>query len=59
MHLRYGSQLSTINGVCGNCDYSIKWLILQGNVSKRVKLNLNNPTIAERVLDNEREVLRS
>ena len=60
MRLRYSSQLSTINGVCGNCDYSIKWLILDGNNAKPRTIK---PTSAARIVgsgsDNEREVLRS
>jgi hypothetical protein len=31
MFLRYGSTMSAINGVCHSCDYSMKWLIIQGN----------------------------
>ena len=52
MLLRYGSKLGAINGVCGGCDYSIKWLIIQGNVSTATNLNLPNPISAPRALKN-------
>ena len=62
MHLRYSSQLSTINGVCGQCNYSIKWLIIEGNAPRRATIN-PNPRLAAQALendsDNQREVLRS
>ena len=46
MLLRYDSTMSAISGVCHGCDYSMKWLILQGNISTTVNSNIANPTIA-------------
>ena len=31
MLLKITSQISTINGICDNCDHSIKWLVIRGN----------------------------
>jgi hypothetical protein len=38
MLLRFGLNMSTINGVCGSCDYAMKWLIVRGNKPARQKL---------------------
>ena len=50
MLLRYSSRLSAINGVCSRCNYSMKWLILQGNTSKRASMKLANPNMSRRSL---------
>lgn len=45
MLLRISSQISTVNGICGSCDHSMKWLIIRGNATA-TNLNLRNQTIA-------------
>jgi hypothetical protein len=42
MLLKYNPKISTINGICRACDYSIKWQIIEGNVSTAGNLNLRN-----------------
>jgi len=46
MLLRFSSQISTVNGICGSCDHSMKWLIIRGNATAAKKVNLRNETIA-------------
>ena len=48
MMVRYNSRLTAVNGVCSRCDYSMKWLVLGGNLSKPASLNLTNRSIAKR-----------
>ena len=33
MLLKFNPKISTINGICRQCDYSIKWQIIEGSVS--------------------------
>jgi len=33
MLLKFNPKISTINGICRRCDYSIKWQIIEGSVS--------------------------
>lgn len=46
MLLRYSSKMSAINGICRSCDYSMKWLVLQGSPSTSKSLSVGNPTVA-------------
>jgi hypothetical protein len=46
MLVRFSSQVSTINGICGSCDHSLKWLIIRGNATTAKQANLRNKTIA-------------
>jgi hypothetical protein len=46
MLLRISSQISTVNGICGSCDHSMKWLIIRGNATAATNLDLRNETIA-------------
>ena len=50
MMVRYSSRLSAVNAVCSRCDYSMKWLVLPGNLSNPARVNLANPSIATRNL---------
>jgi hypothetical protein len=63
MLLRYSSKLSAISGVCSGCDYSMKWLILGGNLSMPGNMAHTHPEIARRSLktgsDKKVEVLSS
>jgi len=45
MLVRFSSQMSTINGICGSCDHSIKWLIIRGTATTAKQVNLHNKII--------------
>ena len=53
MLLKYSSKMSTINGVCRRCEYSMKWLMFQGNEPMTANLNLGNLTVAPPDLQND------
>lgn len=46
MLLRLSSQISTLNGICGSCDHSIKWFIIRGNATADQNINIRNETTA-------------
>jgi hypothetical protein len=48
MLLRFSSKISTINGICGKCDYAMKWLIIRGKTAgaANVERDNKNKTIA-------------
>lgn len=61
MLLKFNPKISTINGICRRCDYSIKWQIIEGNLSAARNLNLRTNILTRYAKQavNKLEVLRS
>lgn len=60
MLLKFNPKISTINGICRRCDYSIKWQIIEGNISlaRNLSLRTNISPAAAKQAVNKLEVLR-
>ena len=58
MLLRFSSQISTINGICGHCDYSMKWLIIRSKADTAKATNLGNQIIAPPNVELEKKQTR-
>jgi hypothetical protein len=62
MLLRFSAIISTVNGICGSCDYTIKWQIIRCRIAQANAGN-SDRSAAQRFLaqttEDGLEVLRS
>ena len=56
MLLRFSSQISTVNGICGRCDHSIKWFIIRNISTANKDVSLRNETMAQPNFKNGRAI---
>jgi hypothetical protein len=56
MLLTISSEMRTINGFCGHCDYSIKWRLIQRKVFAKPNCNTRKQIIARLILESEKKV---